>query len=36
MFLAPSAVLVPAGLLVALCPGTNLLVDELLERRAAR
>jgi peptide/nickel transport system permease protein len=36
MFLAPAAVLVPAGLLVALCVGTNLLVDELLERRAAR
>ncbi|WP_308259514.1 ABC transporter permease [Pseudonocardia sp. H11422] len=33
LFLAPAVVLVPAGLLVALCAGTNLLVDELLERR---
>lgn len=34
LFLRPSTVLVPAGLLVALCAGTNLLVDELLERRS--
>jgi peptide/nickel transport system permease protein len=34
LFLRPSAVLLPAGLLVALCAGTNLLVDDLLERRA--
>ncbi|OLT02845.1 ABC transporter permease [Pseudonocardia sp. CNS-004] len=33
LFLRPGAVLLPAGLLVALCAGTNLLVDELLERR---
>jgi peptide/nickel transport system permease protein len=33
LFLRPAVVLVPAGLLVALCAGTNLLVDELLERR---
>jgi peptide/nickel transport system permease protein len=34
LFLTPLVVLVPAGLLVALCAGTNLVVDELLERRA--
>ncbi|MHA6622278.1 ABC transporter permease [Pseudonocardia sp. DLS-67] len=33
LFLRPAVVLLPAGLLVALCAGTNLLVDELLERR---
>lgn len=34
LFLRPSVVLLPAGLLVALCAGTNLLVDDLLERRS--
>lgn len=34
LFLRPAAVLVPVALLVALCAGTNLLVDELLERRS--
>ena len=33
LFLAPAAILVPAGLLVALCAGVNLLVDQLLEAR---
>jgi peptide/nickel transport system permease protein len=33
LFLRPAVVLLPVGLLVALCAGTNLLVDELLERR---
>lgn len=35
LFLVPAVVLVPAGLLIALCAGTNLLVDDLLERRSA-
>ncbi|GAY12759.1 ABC transporter permease subunit [Pseudonocardia sp. N23] len=34
LFLRPSVVLLPAALLVALCAGTNLLVDDLLERRS--
>lgn len=31
LFLAPASLLVPAGLLVALCAGINLLVDRLLD-----
>jgi peptide/nickel transport system permease protein len=34
--LAPAALLVPAALIVALCAGTNLLADRLLERREMR
>lgn len=34
LFLRPETVLLPAGLLVALCAGTSLLSDALLERRS--
>ena len=33
LFLAPASLLVPAGLLVSLCAGVNLLVDQLLDTR---
>jgi peptide/nickel transport system permease protein len=33
LFLAPVALVVPAALIVALCAGTNLLTDRLLDRR---
>ncbi|MFJ8825381.1 hypothetical protein ACIREE_26840 [Streptomyces sp. NPDC102467] len=33
LFTQPAAVLVPAGLLTALCVGSNLLVDRTLARR---
>ena len=36
LFLQPLAVLVPAGLLVSLCTGINLLVNHVLARREER
>ena len=35
LFLAPAALLVPAGLLIALAAGTNLLVDRIADRTGA-